>query len=225
MIASSPAVATSEPSGWKAMAYSGREWPSCRSSSVQRSTSQSLHEVSKEVVPTSRPDGWNATRERRPTWPTSSPSGLPPSIDQSLAVESHEAETRLTLLALCERRACGCHARPEIRSVWPRSVATHAQSGTLHSLISALHEPVATIDEPGENPTYAIGRSSAKLESWFCTPLSRAPSCRCDASYAAWSAHCASMRALSAATRAAARPRLSSHTHRRVSRSASLPSV
>jgi hypothetical protein len=86
-------------------------------------------------------------------------------MGHSFAVESHAAETRLTAVRLCELHACGCHDNPEMRSVWPRSVPTHTQSGTLHSLITALQEPVAQRDDPGANPTYEIGRSSAKFES------------------------------------------------------------
>ena len=105
--------------------------------------------------------------------PLNSPSGLPPSRGHSLAVESHEADTRLAAVGESVVHASGCQASPEMRSACPRSVAMHRQSGTLQSLISADHEPVATTPEPGEKQTKEMGRSSPKFESWFCTNFSR----------------------------------------------------
>ena len=164
MTQSRPAVATSEPSGWKAIAYSARVCPSCSSNSLHVSTSHSRQLVSNDAVPTKRPLGWKATRLRRPAWPLSSPTAAPP-IGQSFAFASHAAETRLGPDGLSVEHACGCHARPEIRSAWPRSVPRSEQSGIDHSFTRFDHEPVAHVRDPGANATNETGRSSPKLES------------------------------------------------------------
>ena len=49
---------------------------------------------------------------------------------------------------------------------------TCLQSGTLQILTMCDHEPVAQRPEPGAKATAEMGRSSPKLESWFCTPRS-----------------------------------------------------
>mmetsp|Transcript_53700 Transcript_53700/g.117138 ORF Transcript_53700/g.117138 Transcript_53700/m.117138 type:complete len:208 (+) Transcript_53700:860-1483(+) len=169
-MASRPAVATSAPSGWNAIAYSARVWPSCSSSSLQVSTSQSRHDVSNDAVPANRPDGWKATRESLPAWPLSSPTALVLSRDHSLATPSQPPERMLAALLLCVEFVCGCQASPETRSVWPRSVWISWQLGMRHSFTTALHEPVAHMSDPGENAMNETGRSSPKLESWFWTP-------------------------------------------------------
>merc|ERR1719424_1986945 len=198
--------------------------PSCSSSSRQLSTSHSRHDVSKEVVPTYRPDGWKATRERRPAWPLSSPTGSVASRDQSLATPSQPPETRLAALGLRPLVASGCHAKPATRSVCPRSVETCLQSGTLQILTMCDHEPVAQRPEPGEKATAEMGRSSPKLESWFCTPRSSPSRPIWVDSCEVTSLHCASICLRSASSRSIALPMLYRHSHSRASLSATVPS-
>ena len=112
-----------------------------------------------------------------------------------------------------------------MRSPWPLSVPMHLQSGTLHSLTSADHEPVATMLDPGAKQTNEMGRSSAKLESWLETPFNRAASRWCDASCAATSESSDVMRSRSACSRLSARLSESAAIHTRAALSSSEPSV
>jgi len=84
---------------------------------------------------------------------------------------------------------------------------------------------VAQVPPPGAKAQYETGRSSPKLESWFCTPLSLEASSALSRSKPVTSAQRASTAARSSARRAAARRIESLQTQMRAARSACDPSV